>query len=142
MNGGVRVNRRLEIPLAEIQYTFSTSSGPGGQHANKASTRVDLAWNVDDSRILRDEDRELLRSRLRNRIDSSGALRLSSDRHRSQWRNRADVTARMADIVGEALKPPKQRVATAPTRSAKARRLEAKRRRGAIKRNRRVTFED
>jgi ribosome-associated protein len=142
MSPGVRVNRRLEIPLDEIEYTFSTSSGPGGQHANKASTRVDLAWNIDDSRILGDEDRERLRSRLRNRIDSSGALRLSSDRHRSQWRNRADVTARLADLVSEALKPPKQRVATAPTRAAKERRLESKRQRGQTKRNRRVTFED
>ena len=142
MSPGVRVNRRLEIPLDEIEYTFSTSSGPGGQHANKASTRVDLAWNIDNSRILGDEDRERLRSRLRNRIDSSGALRLSSDRHRSQWRNRADVTARLADLVSEALKPPKQRVATAPTRAAKERRLESKRQRGQTKRNRRVTFED
>jgi ribosome-associated protein len=142
MSGELRVNRRLEIPLDEIEYTFSTSSGPGGQHANKAATRVDLAWNVDESRILTDEHRRRLRSRLRNRIDSSGALRLSSDRHRSQWRNRADVTARLADLVAEALKPPKQRVATAPTRAAKERRLEAKRRRGAIKRNRRATFDD
>jgi len=142
MTSGVRVNRRLEIPLDEIEFSFSTSSGPGGQHANKASTRVDLAWNVDDSRVLRDAERDRIRSRLRNRIDSSGALRLSSDRHRSQWRNRADVTARLADLVGEALKPPKQRVATAPTRAAKERRLEAKRRRSGIKRNRRVTFDD
>jgi ribosome-associated protein len=142
MSGELRVNRRLEIPLDEIEYTFSTSSGPGGQHANKAATRVDLAWNVDESRILTDEHRRRLRARLRNRIDSSGALRLSSDRHRSQWRNRADVTARLADLVAEALKPPKQRVATAPTRAAKERRLEAKRRRGAIKRNRRATFDD
>ena len=142
MTSGVRVNRSLEIPLNGIEYTFSTSSGPGGQHANKASTRVDLAWNLNASRVLRDEDRERLRSHLRHRIDSSGAVRLSSDRHRSQWRNRADVTARLADLVAEALKPPKQRVATAPTRGSKQRRLESKRRRGAIKRNRRVTFDD
>jgi ribosome-associated protein len=142
MSGEVRVNRRLEIPLDEIEISFSTSSGPGGQHANKASTRVDLAWNIENSRILDDEERDRIRSRLRNRIDSSGALRLSSDRHRSQWRNRADVTARLADLVSEALKPPKQRVATAPTRAARERRLEAKRRRSAIKRNRRATFDE
>lgn len=142
MSEGVRVNGRLEIPVDEIEYTFSTSSGPGGQHANKASTRVDLAWNVEDSRVLTDEERDRLRSRLRNRMDSSGAVRLSSDRHRSQWRNRADVTARLADLVAEALKPPKQRVATNPTRASKQRRLENKRRRGAIKRNRRLTFDD
>jgi ribosome-associated protein len=142
MSGGVRVSRRLEIPPDEIEYSFSTSSGPGGQHANKVATRVDLRWNVDDSRVLRDEDRRRIRARLRHRIDSAGVLRLSSDRHRSQWRNRADVTARLADLVAEALKPPKQRVATAPTRAAKERRLESKRRRGAIKRNRRVTGDD
>jgi ribosome-associated protein len=142
MSDGVRVNQRVEIPIDEIEFTFSTSSGPGGQHANKASTRVDLTWNIDASRVLNHADRDRLRARLRHRIDSSGALRLSSDRSRSQWRNRADVTARLADLVGEALKPPKQRVATAPTRGSVRRRLEGKRRRGAIKRNRRATFED
>jgi len=142
MSDGVRVNQRLKIPIDEIEFTFSTSSGPGGQHANKASTRVDLTWNIDASRVLNHADRDRLRARLRHRIDSSGALRLSSDRSRSQWRNRADVTARLADLVGEALKPPKQRVATAPTRGSVRRRLEGKRRRGAIKRNRRATFED
>jgi ribosome-associated protein len=142
MSDGVRVNQRVRIPIDEIEFTFSTSSGPGGQHANKASTRVDLTWNIDASRVLNRVDRDRLRARLRHRIDSSGALRLSSDRSRSQWRNRADVTARLADLVGEALKPPKQRVATAPTRGSVQRRLEGKRRRGAIKRNRRATFED
>ena len=142
MSDGVRVNQRLKIPIDEIEFTFSTSSGPGGQHANKASTRVDLTWNIDASRVLNHADRDRLRARLRHRIDSSGALRLSSDRSRSQWRNRADVTARLADLVGEALKPPKQRVATAPTRGSVRRRLEGKRRRGAIKRNRRATFGD
>ena len=142
MSDGVRVNQRVRIPIDEIEFTFSTSSGPGGQHANKASTRVDLTWNIDASRVLNHADRDRLRARLRHRIDSSGALRLSSDRSRSQWRNRADVTARLADLVGEALKPPKQRVATAPTRGSVQRRLEGKRRRGAIKRNRRATFED
>jgi ribosome-associated protein len=142
MSDRLRVARNVVIPLDEIQYTFSTSSGPGGQHANKASTRVNLTWNVDASTALGPRERERVRAALRRRIDSTGNLRLSSDRHRSQLRNRADVTARLAELVAEAIRPPTPRVATAPTTAAKERRLENKRRRGAIKRSRRITFED
>jgi ribosome-associated protein len=138
----VRVDRSLTIPDDEIELTFSTSSGPGGQHANKAATRVDLTWNVDSSRALNERQRGRIRARLRNRIDARGNLRLSSDRHRSQTRNRADVTERFARIVAEAVQPISPRVPTAPTQGARQRRLESKRRRGLIKQNRRKRFDD
>jgi ribosome-associated protein len=138
----VRVDRSLTIPDDEIELSFSTSSGPGGQHANKAATRVDLTWNIASSRVLNDRQRGRLRARLRNRIDARGYLRLSSDRHRSQTRNRADVTDRLARIVAEALQPIRPRVPTAPSQGARQRRLEGKRRRGLIKQNRRARFDD
>lgn len=136
--GDVRVSRHLVIPEAEIDMTFSPSSGPGGQHANKASTRAGLAWNVAKSSVLSDRQRRRLRRNLSTRIDSAGVLRLSGDRHRSQYRNREEVEARLRRLVAKALEPPKNRVATRPTRASKQRRLQQKRRRSETKRLRRA----
>lgn len=138
----VRVNRSLEIPDDELEFTFSTSSGPGGQHANKAATRVDVAWNVAASGVLGPRQRDRIRSRLGRRIDSAGVLRLSSSRFRSQLRNRADVTERLAGLVAEALRPEKKRVATRPTRASVERRLRAKKQRSATKQARRARPDD
>jgi ribosome-associated protein len=138
----VRVNRSLEIPDDELEFTFSTSSGPGGQHANKAATRVDVAWNVAASRVLGPRQRDRIRSRLGRRIDSVGVLRLSSSRFRSQLRNRADVTERLAGLVAEALRPEKKRVVTRPTRASVERRLRAKKQRSATKQARRARPDD
>lgn len=136
---GIRVNRSLVIPPDELRFSFATSGGPGGQHANKTATRAELVWNVEDSRALGPRQRERILSRLGNRIDSSGNLRVVSDRYRSQMRNRQDVTERMTRLVGGALRTPRSRVATAPTKASKERRLRAKKHRSEIKRNRRGT---
>ena len=133
----VVVNRRLTIPSSELEMRFSTSSGPGGQHANKASTRVELAWNIARSQALSDRQRKQLLSKLRNRLDKSGTLRVASETHRSQFRNRDDVTARLSRIVDDALKVQKRRVATKPTHSSQQRRIQSKRKRGETKRLRR-----
>jgi ribosome-associated protein len=142
MNRAVRVNRTLTIPGDEIQLRFSTSGGPGGQHANKAATRVDLTWNVDESRALGPRQRARIKSRLGRRIDSAGNLHLSSDARRSQMRNREEVMERLARTIAQALKREKQRVTTGPTRAAKERRLKEKRRRSDLKKSRRVSFDD
>jgi ribosome-associated protein len=142
MSDGVRVSSSLKIPLSEIRLTFSTSSGPGGQHANKVATRVDLSWDVAGSRTLGPRQRERIMEALRSRIDSHGVLHLSSDRYRSQLRNREDVIERFTSLVEGALKRRKRRRPTAPTRASRERRLADKRRRGQIKRNRRVAADD
>ena len=139
---GIQVTRSLTIPLDEIEMTFSTSGGPGGQHANKTSTRAVAVWNVDESSVLGPRQRQLIRAALRSRIDSAGNLRLSSDRHRSQTRNREDVLERLANLVADALRPRKSRVATTPSAAGRERRLEQKRRRSAIKRDRQRPYED
>jgi ribosome-associated protein len=138
----VRVNRSVVIPDDEIEMRFSTSGGPGGQHANKAATRVELAWNVAASRALGPRQRARIQDRLRTRIDSSGTLRLTSDKYRSQWRNREDVIARLTDLVADALRPEKKRVGTTPTKASKERRLQDKRRRSTTKRLRRASDDD
>jgi ribosome-associated protein len=139
---GVRVTRTLEIPADEIDLSFSTSSGPGGQHVNKTETRVNLTWNVKESRALGPRQRDRILKRLSNRIDSSGRLHLSSSRFRSQWRNREDVTARLQDLVADALRPAKRRIETRPTKASRENRLRAKRRRSQVKRARQLVDDD
>lgn len=133
----VRVNRSLVIPEEELALKFSTSSGPGGQHANKVATRVDVTWNIDKSESVGPRQRERIRTALASRINSSGELRVTSNRFRSQVRNREDALERLADLVGDALKVRATRKRTEPSRAAKEKRLEAKRRRSETKRRRR-----
>ncbi len=137
----VKVGRALTIPSSEIQLTFSPSGGPGGQHANKVATRVELTWNVDASAVLGPRQRARLKRKLARRIDAGGTLRLASDRFRSQLRNREDALQRLAFLVAEALKPEKKRVPTAPTAAARERRLREKKRRSETKRARRVSLD-
>ncbi len=138
----LRVTRSLTIPGDELELTFTTSGGPGGQHANRSSTRVVLGWNVAESRALGERQRQQIRTHLRRRIDNSGMLRVASDRYRSQLRNRADAMHRLSDLVAEALRPTKKRVATAPTNASKERRLREKKRRSELKRARRLRNDD
>lgn len=134
----VRVNRSLVIPDDELTLTFSPSGGPGGQHANKAATRAVLVWDVANSRVLGPWQRARIETKLKARLDSTGVLRVASDRHRSQFRNRGDAERRLAEMVAAALRPEKRRVATKPSRAATERRLEQKRRRAETKRARRA----
>jgi ribosome-associated protein len=138
----VRVSRTLEIPDDEITLRFSPSGGPGGQHANRSATRVDLSWNVDGSGVLGPRQRQRIKAALRSRIDSTGTLRLSADTHRSQLRNREEVERRLATLVGGALRPVRRRVATAPSDASRQRRLASKRRRSETKRLRRAPGAD
>lgn len=138
----LRVGRSLTIPGDELELTFTTSGGPGGQHANRSSTRVVLSWNVSESRALGERQRQRIRTQLRRRIDNSGTLRVASDRYRSQLRNREDAMGRLADLIAEALRPTKKRVATAPTKASKERRLQEKKRRSQTKRARRLRDDD
>ena len=134
---GVKVNRSLTIPPDELEMVFLPSGGPGGQHANRSSTKVVLSWDVGASRVLGPRQRQRIEAALRSRIDASGVLRLSSDRHRSQWRNREDVTRRLGEIVARALRPVAPRTATKPTRSSRDKRIKVKKQRGEIKKGRR-----
>lgn len=134
MKESVRVNQRLTIPGSEINFSFSPSGGPGGQHANRSSTRVELAWDVARSEVLGPRQRARIMERLGRRIDTNGVLRLTSDAHRSQLRNRKDALDRLGRLVADALRPVRSRVPTAPSKAAKESRLRAKRKRSEVKR--------
>jgi ribosome-associated protein len=132
------ITPNLRVPVSELDYRASRSGGPGGQHVNTSSTRVEVTWDVSSSPSLHPEQRGLLLERLASRLDSSGRLRLVSSGTRSQLRNKEEVTERLRSIVADALVVRKKRKATKPSRSAKAARLDAKRRRAATKRQRKA----
>ena len=138
----LEVSPTLRLPLAELDFRASRSGGPGGQHVNTSSTRVEVWWDVAGSSALTEEQRARLLARLATRLDSAGRLRLVSSGSRSQLRNREEVTERLHDLVAAALRVPKPRKRTRPSRAAKAARLEAKRRRSAVKRERRPPGKD
>jgi ribosome-associated protein len=133
----LEVSGELRVPLAELEFRATRSGGPGGQHVNTSSTRVELVWDLAASPTLTPEQRDRLRQRLATRLDAAGRLRLVSSASRSQLRNREDVTERLRLLLAQALVVPKTRKRTKPSRAAKAARLQGKRRRSATKRDRR-----
>jgi len=131
------VDASLAIPLSELKFRFTHSSGPGGQHVNKAATQVELLFDVARSPSLNETQRGRILQSLQRYIDGEGVLRLASQSTRSQLRNRQDVTGRFQALLRLALKPRKKRRATKPTAASQERRLETKKRRGTLKRARR-----
>lgn len=132
----LRVRHDLRIPAGEIEETASRSSGPGGQHVNKTETRVTLRWNVRESPTLSDAMRRRLLSRLGGRLTRRGHLVVHAQRFRSRSRNRELARERLAELVRGALHRQRRRVPTAPSRGERRRRLEAKKKRSVIKRQR------
>jgi ribosome-associated protein len=131
------ITPELRIPFQELDYRATRSGGPGGQHVNTSSTRVEVTWDVAGSPSLTPEQRAQLLLRLATKLDSTGRLRLVGSGTRSQLRNKQEVTERLQSLIAAALAPRKKRKATKPSRAAKAARLQAKRRRAATKRDRR-----
>ena len=131
------VNPSLAIPRAELEAKATRAGGPGGQHVNTSSTRIELRWNVRASRVLDDAMRERLLVRLAPRLDGEGAVRIVASEHRSQRQNREAAEARLAEMVRKALVIPKTRRPTKPSRAAKAKRLDEKRRQSEKKQQRR-----
>lgn len=136
-DGYLEITPALLLPLAELEYRATRSGGPGGQHVNTSSTRIEVWWDLRSSPTLTDEQRGRLLERLAGRLDSEGRLRLVASYSRSQLRNREAATERLRELVASALAVRKPRKRTKPSRAAKAARLEAKRRRSAVKRDRR-----
>lgn len=140
-DNALEITPELRLPLAELEYRASRSGGPGGQHVNTSSTRIEVWWDIASSPSLSPNQRAQLLERLGPRLDSGGRLRLVSSGTRSQLRNREDVTERLQSVVAAALAVRKKRKPTKPSRAAKAARLEAKRRRAATKRRRQAPGE-
>ena len=127
-----RVTRSVLLPLSEIELRVSRSSGPGGQHANKAETRVEAVFDVEASTALSDVQKRRVTAR------TGPVLRAVAQDERSQLRNRELAIDRLVARLAEALRVERKRVPTKPSRAAKEQRLESKKRRGETKRLRRV----
>ncbi len=135
------VNEQLRIPMSELQYRFSTSSGPGGQHANKASTRVTLIYDVAHSPSLDEELRRVLLKRLASYLDKDGLLQIHVQDSRSQHRNREIANGRFRELLAAALIRRKHRRPTRPNRKAIEKRLASKKQHGQRKQERRQQFD-
>ena len=125
------------IPPAELTFRATRARGPGGQHVNKTSTRVEVVWDVARTDSLTGTERARVLQRLAGRIDRRGRLRVACEEHRSQTRNRAEAVARLERIVRQALRVPRPRKKTRRPAAADARRIQDKRKRGDKKADRR-----
>jgi ribosome-associated protein len=130
------INDELMIPLAELAFRFAASSGPGGQHVNKAETKVVVLFDVAHSPSLSEEQRGRILSQLATRIDKDGVLAVTSQIHRSQHQNRAEALLRLQKLLAGALKVQKRRRPTKPSLASQERRQAAKKRRGQEKKDR------
>ena len=130
------INSKLEIPANEIEWRFSRSSGAGGQNVNKTDSRVEIVFNVSESQTLTPFQK--YRISIQNEIKLiNGCICIAVQDKRTQYQNRQLALSRLALILRELLKPPpKKRKETVPTRSSQRKRLESKKKRGELKRNR------
>ena len=137
MRDDLDVNGSVSIPRAELTVRATRSGGPGGQHVNTSSTRIEVVWNVDRTTALDDVQRARVRERLGARVDAEGNVRVVASDSRSQRRNREEAEHRLAALIRRALHVPKPRRTTRPTASSVAARLDDKRRRSRLKAERR-----
>ena len=132
----LRVNTKLEIPANEIQWRFSRSSGAGGQNVNKTDSRAEIVFNVSESKTLTPYQKH--RITIQDQIKLiNGSICIAVQDKRSQYQNRQLALSRLASTLRKLLKPPpKKRRETIPTRSSQRKRVESKKKRGEIKKNR------
>ncbi|MBA3654840.1 MAG: aminoacyl-tRNA hydrolase [Actinobacteria bacterium] len=132
----LRVSRTCAIPLSELEWRFTASGGPGGQHANTANTRAEVVFDVANSPSLGPRQRDRLLTKL------GPSVRVAASDERSQARNRALAMDRLRSRLADALHIDKPRRPTAPTKGSRERRLQSKHRRADVKRNRRPPPDD
>lgn len=130
------IGNGVVIPDRELVWSFSTSGGPGGQHANRSATRAEVRFDLGASPSVPTDLKERMLARLGGRA-SRGVVVVTADESRSQWRNRQSARRRLSELLSDATKLPKTRRATRPSVSAKKRRIESKRHRSGIKQMRR-----
>lgn len=132
----IRITRSIAIDESELDESFVRASGPGGQNVNKVATAVQLRFDVARSPSLPEDVRARLVRLSGRRLTNDGVLIINADRFRTQDRNRADARERLVELIREAAVRPVTRIATKPSRSARKKRVDEKKRRGDVKRHR------
>ena len=132
----LKITKTLVIPSNEIKWRFSRSSGPGGQNVNKIESRVEIIFNLEDSKVLNDYQKEILKRNLKKKLVNN-SLRLAVQEHRNQLLNRQLALMKFSSIIKNALnKPFKLRKYTQPTKASQKKRVEVKKKRGELKKSR------
>ena len=132
----LKITKTLVIPSNEIKWRFSRSSGPGGQNVNKIESRVEIIFNLEDSKVLNDYQKEILKRNLKTKLVNN-SLRLAVQEHRNQLLNRQLALMKFSSILKNALnKPCKLRKSTQPTKASQKKRVEVKKKRGELKKSR------
>ena len=132
----LKITKTLVIPSNEIKWRFSRSSGPGGQNVNKIESRVEIIFDLEDSKVLNDYQKEILKINLKNKLQNK-SLRLAVQEHRNQLLNRQLALMKFSSILKNALnKPFKLRKSTQPTNASQKKRVEVKKKRGELKKSR------
>ncbi len=132
----LEITKKLVIPSNEIKWRFSRSSGPGGQKVNKIESRVEIIFNLEDSKVLNDYQKGILKINLKNKLVKN-SLCLAVQEHRNQLLNRQQALMRLSSIIKDGLnKPLKFRKSTKPTKASQMKRVEFKKKRGELKKNR------
>ena len=132
----LKITKTLVIPSNEIKWRFSRSSGPGGQNVNKIESRVEIIFDLEDSKVLNDYQKEILKRNLKNKLVNN-SLRLAVQEHRNQLLNRQLALMKFSSIIKNALnKPIKLRKSTKPTKASQKKRVEVKKKRGELKKSR------
>ena len=132
----LKITKTLVIPSNEIKWRFSRSSGPGGQNVNKNESRVEIIFDLEDSKVLNDYQKEILKRNLKNKLVNN-TLRLAVQEHRNQLLNRQLALMKFSSIIKNALnKRFKLRKYTQPTKASQKKRVEVKKKRGELKKSR------
>ena len=132
----LKITKTLVIPSNEIKWRFSRSSGPGGQNVNKIESRVEIIFNLEDSKVLNDYQKAILKINLKNKIVKN-SLCLVVKEHRNQLLNRQLALMKLSSIIKDSLnKPFKIRKFTKPTKASQKKRVEFKRKHGELKKSR------
>ena len=132
----LKITKTLVIPSNEIKWRFSRSSGPGGQNVNKIESRVEIIFNLEDSKVLNNYQKAILKNNLKNKLVKN-SLQLAVQEYRSQLLNRQLALVKLSSIIKDGLnKPFKFRRSTKPTKASQKKRVEFKKQRGELKKSR------
>ncbi|MFV8259168.1 alternative ribosome rescue aminoacyl-tRNA hydrolase ArfB [Bdellovibrio bacteriovorus] len=123
----------IQIPFAELDFTYARSRGPGGQNVNRTNSAAILRWNLMSSQVISEQLKLRLQAKLAAQLTEDGDILIRSDVHRDQDQNRSECIARLHALLRKALFVPKKRVATKPSRSSVRKRLDTKRKHSETK---------